>query len=178
MTLNNQIIDLLKNGGYTLYIRHGEATIGEDKPYINFFDCSSQRNLSEEGRKQAIQYRHMLFKLKLPLHYPVLTSPFCRTKETAEIIFGRGNVQILPALYEIYKLNGPLLKEEQAYLLSMLTTLLETKPPQGFNRVIVAHAFPEGLGLGSIPNMGTVIVQPLGKGAGYVLVDKLSLEDL
>lgn len=44
--------------------------------------------------------------------------------------------------------------------------------------VIVAHSFPKGIGLSQIPDMGTVIVKPLGQGNGYEVVAKLSLADL
>ncbi|HYE11014.1 MAG TPA: histidine phosphatase family protein, partial [Patescibacteria group bacterium] len=30
------LLDLLRGGGYILYARHGEATVGEDQPYMNF----------------------------------------------------------------------------------------------------------------------------------------------
>lgn len=44
------------------------------------------------------------------------------------------------------------------------------------NQVIVAHGFPTEVGLGQIPNMGTVVVRPLGQGNGYEIVARLSLD--
>ncbi|KMJ55048.1 phosphoglycerate mutase, partial [Bacillus sp. LL01] len=63
-------------------------------------------------------------------------------------------------------------------ILNNLQSVLETIPEEGRNQVIVAHSFAEGISLGQIPNMGTVIVKPRGIGNGYEIVDQLSLSDL
>ncbi|WP_028552331.1 histidine phosphatase family protein [Paenibacillus sp. UNC451MF] len=47
------VINEIRNGGYILYMRHGEVTVGQDRPNVSFNDCRTQRNLSEEGKKQA-----------------------------------------------------------------------------------------------------------------------------
>jgi len=176
--LNSSLLNLLRGGGYILYARHGEATVGVDQPNFNFRYCFTQRNLSEVGRRQAIYYGQILRNLRIPISYPILTSPFCRTIETAELAFGRANVQIDPFWFEIYKLSGNLSSPEQKRILNSLKSNLEIKPLQGRNKVIIAHSFPERIGLGQIPNMGTVVVEPLGKGRGYEIVNKLSLTDL
>ncbi|SQB93201.1 phosphoglycerate mutase [Clostridium tetanomorphum] len=156
------LLDILRNGGYILYIRHGEATVGVDQPNLNFQYCLTQRNLSEIGRRQAVYYGETLRSLQIPINYPILASPFCRTIETAQLAFGMENVKIDPFWVEIYRLSGNLSNEEQNRILVSLQSKLEIKPPQGSNKVIIAHNFPQGIGLGQIPNMGTVIVKPLG----------------
>lgn len=176
--MNNSLLDLLRGGGYILYVRHGEATVGEDQSNINFLDCFTQRNLSEMGRKQAIYYGQILRNLQIPINYPVLTSPFCRTIETAQLAFGRLNVQIDPFWFEVYKLSGGLSSTEQRRILDSIQSRLEVIPPQGSNKVIIAHSFPDGIGLSEMQNMGTVIVRPLGHGNGYEVISKLSLSDL
>ncbi len=45
------------------------------------------------------------------------------------------------------------------------------------NQVIIAHSFPEGIGLGHISNMGMVVVKPLGAGNGYEIVKKTDFEE-
>jgi len=94
------------------------------------------------------------------------------------LAFGTANVQIDPFWFQIYRLSGDLFTAEQRRILDSLQTRLEIIPPQGSNMVIVAHSFPKGIGLGQIPDMGTVIVKPLGQGNGYEVVAKLSLADL
>ncbi|BCG61608.1 hypothetical protein PUR_50330 [Paenibacillus sp. URB8-2] len=59
-----------------------------------------------------------------------------------------------------------------------MTSVLEKAPPSGTNQVIVAHSFPQGVGLGEIPNLGTVVVKPRGQGRGYEIIDRISLAEL
>ncbi|MGE7945112.1 histidine phosphatase family protein [Lysinibacillus xylanilyticus] len=176
--LDETILDLLKKGGFILYARHGEATVGVDQPYLNFQDCFTQRNLSEVGRRGAIYFGQMLRYFQIPINSPIVVSPFCRTIETAQLAFPYEYVRIDPFWYEIHKLGSEISINEQTNILSNLQSVLERKPPQGMNQVIIAHSFPEGVGLGKISNMGMVIVKPKGPGKGYEIVKKLNLEDL
>lgn len=176
--MNGSLLDLLQAGGYILYAKHGEAIVGEDSPDLDFRYCYTQRNLSELGREQAIYYGQILVNLRVPINYPVLASPFCRTIETAQLAFGRSNIQIDPFWFQVYRLGGNLSISEQRRIIDSIQSRLEVIPPQGCNRVIIAHSFPEGIGLGQIPDMGTAIVRPRGQGNGYEVVAKLSLTDL
>lgn len=116
--------------------------------------------------------------LRIPVSYPILTSPFCRAIETGQLAFGKSNIQIDPFLFQIYRLSGNLPSAEQKNILDYLKSQLELAPPQGSNKVIISHSFPQGIGLGQIPDMGTVIIKPSGRGKGYEIITKLSLEDL
>ncbi|WP_226536840.1 histidine phosphatase family protein [Fictibacillus halophilus] len=173
----NRILNSLKQGGFIFYTRHGEATVGRDLPYLNFKNCLTQRNLSEKGRRQAKYYGEILRYLQIPIEYPVSASPFCRTIETAQLAFGSVNVQVDPFWIEIYKLSGNLPSFERQRILSHFRSVLETIPERGRNTVIVAHGFPNEIGLGLISNMGTVIIKPDGQGNGYKVVSQLSIAD-
>ena len=172
------LLNLLLNGGYILYTRHGESTVGEDQANIDFQNCSTQRNLSENGKRQAVSYGEILRSLYIPVNYPVLASPFCRARETAELAFGEENVQVDPFWGEIYKLSGNLNEREQERILKALQSALEIIPPLGTNKVIIAHSFPKAFGLNQIPDMGTVVVKPLGDGKGYEVVALITLTEL
>ena len=74
-------------------------------------------------------------------------------------------------------MSGSLPSSDRQRTLNNFNTVLETIPGEGKNMVIVAHSFPEGVGLGEIPNMGTVIIKPKGEGNGYEVVRRLSLVD-
>jgi hypothetical protein len=176
--INQTLLNSLREGGYILYVRHGEAIVGEDQPNLNFQYCSTQRNLSEVGRRQAITYGEVLRSLRIPVGYPVLTSPFCRTRETAELAFGKENVQVDPFLVEIYRLSGDLNPTEQTKILNFFNSVLDIPPPLGSNKVIIAHSFPQGVGFGQIPDMGTVIIKARGQGIGYEVVGRVSLNEL
>jgi hypothetical protein len=56
---SKSLLDSLRDGGFIFYVRHGEATVGEDRPNLNFQNCFTQRNLSEMGRTR-IYYGEIL----------------------------------------------------------------------------------------------------------------------
>lgn len=176
--MTQTVQDLLREGGYILYARHGEATVGEDQPYLNFQYCYTQKNLSETGRREAVYYGQLLRYWQIPISTPIMASPFCRTIETAHYAFPYAPIQIDPFWLEIYNLSGPISEAEQTSIITNLQSMLEMKPPKGTNNVIIAHSFPNGIGLGEIANMGTVIIKPRGQGNGYEVVRKLTLTDL
>jgi hypothetical protein len=169
---------LLRNGGYILYARHGQATVGEDRPDLNFQDCATQRNLSSMGRQQAASYGALLRTLQIPIGIPVISSPFCRAAETVWLAFGRNAVQIDPFWANAARLSGTVTPAVREQILNRLQVRLETPPPPGTNQVIIAHGFPDGVGLSRIPDMGTVVIRPLGQGRGYAVAARLSLNDL
>ncbi|MFG6146872.1 histidine phosphatase family protein [Halobacillus sp. B23F22_1] len=158
------LLSSLKEGGYILYARHAEATEGEDEPTLDLEDCTTQRNLSDTGRQQAVTYGEILRRLGIPIDEPIMASPFCRTKETAVLAFGEDNVEVDPFWINIYNLSSDLTLEEEDRIMAELTLKLEIPPPEGANTLIIAHGFPPGLGLGEMANMGTIIVKPLGQG--------------
>lgn len=171
------LLNSLRQGGYILYVRHGEATAGKDLADIDFNDCSTQRNLSETGRRQAAQFGEALRRLRIPVQTPVLASPFCRAKETAELAFGKGKVQTDPFWIRIYQLSDSLSPAGQQGIVKDLASVLEVSPSPGTNRIIIAHSFPQGVGLGEIADLGTVIVEPKGQGKGYEVVGRFTLEE-
>jgi len=175
---NRSLIDLLRKGGYILYAKHGEATVGNDQANLSFEDCSTQRNLSQIGKRQALTYGETLRRLGIPVQYPVVASPLCRARETAELAFGEGNVQADPFWFETYKLSGNLSLAEQERVLNTLQSVLEIEPSPGSNKVIIAHSFPKGVGLGQISDMGTVVVKPHEQGQGHEVIIQISLEEL
>ena len=83
---NKKLFNQLEDGGKLIFIRHAYAPGSGDPSNFNLNDCSTQRNLSEEGRKQA-EYIGNFFKDKKIKIDKVLTSEWCRCKETAKIAF-------------------------------------------------------------------------------------------
>lgn len=176
--MNESLMDILRRGGNILYVRHGDATVGEDLPNLNFQYCCTQRNLSEMGKRQAICYGQMLRNAGIPICYPIQVSPYCRTIESAQLAFGYNGIQVDPFWYNISKLNDRISDAEQQKILDTLRSKLEIIPPRGCNQVIIAHNFPEGIGLGQMTDMGTVIVKPGGQNNGYDILANLSLMEM
>lgn len=81
-------LTLLRSGGVVYMMRHALAPGTFDPPGFKLEVCSTQRNLSEEGRAQA---RRIGERLKAASLHParVRTSPWCRCIDTAELAFGR-----------------------------------------------------------------------------------------
>jgi phosphohistidine phosphatase SixA len=85
----NELIGQLREGGLGLLIRHTSTTEGLGEPdNFSLSDCSTQRNLSAAGRTEATQMGVALRKHKVYVD-DVLTSPWCRTRETARLAFNR-----------------------------------------------------------------------------------------
>ena len=84
--LDQNLINEFQQGGKLIFIRHAYAPGSGDPDNFNLDDCSTQRNLSEEGRKQAQKigefFKNNNIKIK-----KVFSSEWCRCKETAEIAF-------------------------------------------------------------------------------------------
>ena len=80
------LINQLEEGGKLIFIRHAYAPGNGDPDGFNLNDCSTQRNLSEEGRKQAQRIGEFFKKNKIEINI-VLSSEWCRCKETAKIAF-------------------------------------------------------------------------------------------
>ena len=49
----DKILESLEEGGKIIFIRHAYAPGSGDPDNFNLNDCSTQRNLSKEGKKQA-----------------------------------------------------------------------------------------------------------------------------
>ena len=84
--LNKNLINQLENGGKLIFIRHAYAPGIGDPNNFNLNDCSTQRNLNSIGRKQAKDIGEFFRENKIKI-YKVLSSEWCRCKETADIAF-------------------------------------------------------------------------------------------
>ena len=80
------LIKDLKQGGKLIFIRHAYAPGSGDPQNFNLNDCSTQRNLNQEGREQAKQIGEFFKKNNVEID-KVLSSEWCRCKETAKIAF-------------------------------------------------------------------------------------------
>lgn len=95
MAANDDTAALLRRGGVVVAFRHALAPGTFDPPNFKLGDCSTQRNLSAEGREQA---RRMgaWFAAQGLRPDSVRSSPWCRCMDTATLAFGAA--QPWPAL--------------------------------------------------------------------------------
>jgi phosphohistidine phosphatase SixA len=80
----------LREGGVVLVMRHAKTEPATDAVEV-LGDCAQQRNLSRAGREQARAIGRDVRALGVPVD-AVLASPLCRAKETAQLAFGRTEV--------------------------------------------------------------------------------------
>ena len=84
--LEKKLLNQLEDGGKLIFIRHAYAPGNGDPNNFNLNDCSTQRNLNKEGREQAQQIGKFFKKNNIEIE-KVLSSEWCRCKETAKIAF-------------------------------------------------------------------------------------------
>jgi len=79
----------LQAGGFVVFIRHGLTDPGVgDPPGFKLGDCKTERNLNAEGRAESRRLGEAFQRRKIPVAQ-VLSSEWCRCRETAELAFGR-----------------------------------------------------------------------------------------
>jgi phosphohistidine phosphatase SixA len=80
---------MLGSGGYVVLIRHASTEPGVgDPPNFRLDDCATQRNLSQAGRDEARRLGEAFRARGIPIA-EVLSSEWCRCRDTALLAFGR-----------------------------------------------------------------------------------------
>ena len=82
----NHLHDILKEGGKLIFIRHAYAPGGGDPEGFELTICESQRNLNIQGIEQSKRIGQF-FKKKNIVVDEVLSSEWCRCKQTADLAF-------------------------------------------------------------------------------------------
>ena len=82
---------LLRKGGLVVVFRHALAPGTFDPPGLRLGDCSTQRNLSDEGRAQARRIGEWFRERQLQ-PAAVRSSPWCRCMDSATLAFGTPEV--------------------------------------------------------------------------------------
>ena len=148
-------LDLLRGGGYVLYMRHGRTdnTKPDRYPAVDLNDCSTQRPLTEDGISMAVQVGDEVRKAHIPVG-EILISPLCRVKDTVAAAFP-GQAFTLDN-HLMYTAN--LTDEEKRPIIANTRRLLSSPVGMGRNRLLIAHA-PNLMDLmGYFPKEGTIVV--------------------
>jgi phosphohistidine phosphatase SixA len=124
----------LQRGGLVLVIRHAATDFSKpDQVPVDLTDCRTQRNLSSQGRSDARAIGRHVRRLNLRIG-TVLSSIFCRTRETARLAFGRSTVST--ALLNTVTAEHDARWRRQ---IRAARRLLGTKPPPGRLTALVTH---------------------------------------
>ena len=149
--LYKNLINQLEDGGKLIFIRHAYAPGNGDPAGFNLNDCSTQRNLSDDGRKQAQRIGEFFTKNKIEID-KVLSSEWCRCKETAKIAFKNYSTNsFLNSFYSSKFLKN---KDKQVKAFNYYIKNLESKK----NLIFVTHYvfISEVLNYG--PSSGEIVV--------------------
>ena len=149
--LYKNLINQLEDGGKLIFIRHAYAPGNGDPAGFNLNDCSTQRNLSDDGRKQAQRIGEFFTKNKIEID-KVLSSEWCRCKETAKIAFK--NYSTNSFLNSFYSSKFSKNKDKQVKVFNYYIKNMESKK----NLVFVTHYvfISEVLNYG--PSSGEIVV--------------------
>lgn len=157
------LLAAMKEGGVVIYFRHGATDRGGYDDYQA--PRSEQRLLSEEGQEQSRTIGEA-FKANDIDASRILTSPYERNKDMAELAFGRSDGEEVNLLGE-----GERSDLDYSYLMSLFSEPLEP----GKNLVIFSHSDPLRAVTGvSLPEGGAVVVRP---GPDPVVLGSLTPED-
>jgi len=157
------VVPVLQKGGYVLFIRHPKTNQDQaDTDPLHIDNVKAQRQLTDEGRKQAKELGEAFRALKVPVD-AVMSSKFWRAQEAAKLL-EMGKVELSLDLAEGGLVVSP---NENLRRAQALRKLLGTAPPEGKNRIIVSHRpnLQEAAGkdLGDVAEAEVVIFQPLGE---------------
>jgi len=146
---------LLKQGGQVVLIRHAATDPGVgDPPGFSLGDCKTQRNLSAAGRKEAQRLGSAFRARAIPVGR-VLSSPWCRCVETAQLAFG--GAQTERALDNLFGRGENRERQVQAF-----GKLVAAAPKEG-NLILVTHGSTTMAFTGASPGTAElVIVTPDG----------------
>ena len=160
------LLAALRNGGYILYFRHAATDFGQNDDQMTGYEaCATQRNLTDTGRADARAIGATLRELHIPIG-AVLASPYCRTMETAQLMFGRATAT--PAV------RGGTAQPDSPARYAGLRDLLATIVAPGSNLVIVSHGNPYRAVVGGdyLAEGEAAVIEPLGT-AGFRVVARV-----
>jgi phosphohistidine phosphatase SixA len=160
------LLTALRDGGYILYFRHAATDFGQnDEQMTGYEACDTQRNLTDAGRVDARAIGATLRELRIPIG-AVLASPYCRTMETAQLMFGRAAAT--PAV------RGGTAQPDSPARYAALRELLATQVPPGSNLLIVSHGNPYRAVVGGdyLAEGEAAVIEPLGT-AGFRVVARV-----
>jgi phosphohistidine phosphatase SixA len=150
----------LRQGGLVIYLRH-TATVppGIGAAAEQLANCETQRQLSAAGLASAVQIGKAVRSLGIPIG-TVTASPYCRTRDTARLAFGRFEESC-----DLGFVIGADARETER-MTESLRRMLATPPAPGTNSVLVSHSANlfEAAGIFAKPEGAAYVFRPLAGG--------------
>src|SRR5882672_8854576 len=163
-----QVLAELRRGGYVLYFRHTATDFSQnDEKMKRYEDCADQRNLIDKGRADARAAGAAIRQLGIPVER-VLASPFCRTVETAQLLFGR--------VEKMTEVRGGPAVSSGSDRYAPLKKILATPVRASGNLVVVSHGNPfySVAGPPYLAEGEAAVIRPLG--ADFQVVARVRID--
>ena len=141
-----------QEGNKIILIRHSLAPGGGDPAGFKINDCKTQRNLNRVGIKQSKKIGK-LFKKNKVLIDQVLSSQWCRCKDTAKYAFG--DYKEFTALNSTFQ--SPYDKNETKQL-KQLYSFVKKWDGKGKNLVLVTHYSIITAITNAVPSSGEIVI--------------------
>jgi broad specificity phosphatase PhoE len=153
--------------GTVLLMRHALAPGTNDPPAFRLGDCSTQRNLSAEGRNQARAIGERLRAARVTPDV-VATSQWCRARDTAELL-ALGPPVEWPEINSFFAGRGDRAAQTEATLARIAAL------PEEAVALLVTHQVNITALTGIVPQSGEIILTRR-EGAALRVVGRLSPE--
>lgn len=145
------LVAQLRRGGHIILMRHAATVPGIGDPDgFTLTQCSTQRNLSDTGRADAVRIGAAFVRLGIPVA-AVLSSRWCRCLDTARLAFGRA--EPAPMLDSMFREST----DESARKLRDVTSWLRQRQADG-NIVMVTHDVNIQALAGRVVRQGEMVV--------------------
>ena len=144
--------NLAQEGNKIILIRHSLAPGGGDPAGFKVDDCKTQRNLNKKGINQSKKIGKLFKKNKVPI-YQVLSSQWCRCKDTAKYAFGKYNE--FTALNSTFQ--SPYNNNERKQL-KELYNYIKKWNGNGKNLVLITHYSIITSVTNAVPSSGEIVV--------------------
>ena len=141
-----------QEGNKVILIRHSLAPGGGDPTGFKIDDCKTQRNLNRKGINQSKKIGKLFKKNKVPIDQ-VLSSQWCRCKDTAKYAFG--NFKEFTALNSTFQ--SPYNKNEPKQL-KELYNFVKKWNGKGKNLVLVTHYSIITAVTNAVPSSGEIVI--------------------
>ena len=152
LNASDQLWNLAQEGNKIILIRHSLAPGGGDPPGFKINDCKTQRNLNLTGIKQSKKIGKLFKQNKVPVDQ-VLSSQWCRCKDTAKYAFG--NYKEFTALNSTFQ--SPYNKNEGKQL-KELYKFIKKWDGKGKNLVLITHYSIITAVTNAVPSSGEIVI--------------------
>ena len=152
LNASEQSWKIAQEGDKIILIRHSLAPGGGDPAGFKVDDCKTQRNLNRTGINQSKKIGKLFKKNKVPVDQ-VLSSQWCRCKDTAKYAFG--NFKEFTALNSTFQ--SPY-DQNEAKQLKDLYAFVKDWNSNGKNLVLVTHYSIITAVSNAVPSSGELVI--------------------